>query len=158
MMAKDSFINLIKARIAEMAFKYLIDKRRSKGKEIHYEKLEMADYLMPYNSKLSIEDKRKLFSIRNRMTEIGNNFGQKENCINCQKNENSEHIYSCKFLNKQENEIPYERIYNGNITEQIKVMKIFEQNMETRNQIIKNKQFPCDPVRDPLNFVQFSNG
>ena len=39
------------------------------------------------------------------MTEIGNNFGQKENCIICQKNENSEHIYSCKFLNKQENEI-----------------------------------------------------
>ena len=41
-------------------------------KKIHYEKLEIADYLMPYNSKLSIEDKRKLFSIRNRMTEIGN--------------------------------------------------------------------------------------
>ena len=65
MMAKDSFINLMKARIAKMAFKYLIDKNGSKGKEIHYEKLEMADCLMPYNSKFSIEDKRKLFSIRN---------------------------------------------------------------------------------------------
>ena len=60
-------------------------------KKIHYEKLEMADYLMPYNSKLSIEDKRKLFSIRNRMTEIGNIFGQKENCISFQKNENNIH-------------------------------------------------------------------
>ena len=58
-----------------------------------------------------------------------------------------EHIYSCKFLNKQENEIPYERI---DIIEQMKVMKIFEQNMETRNEMIKNKQSPCDPVRDPL--------
>ena len=62
-------------------------------KKIHYEKLEIADYLMPYNSKLSIEDKRKLLSIRNRMTEIGNNFGQKENCVSCQKNENMEHVY-----------------------------------------------------------------
>ena len=62
------------------------------------------------------------------MTEIGNNFGQKENCVSCQKNENMEHVYSCKFLNKQENEIPYERIHNGNITEQMKVMKNFEQN------------------------------
>ena len=69
-----------------------------------------------------------------------------------------EHIYSCKNLNKQENEIPYERIYNGNTTEQMKVMKIFEQNMATRNEIKKNKQSPCDPVRDPLNIVQFSNG
>ena len=83
------------------------------------------------------------------MTEIGNNFGQKENCVIWQKNENMEHVYSCKFLNKQKNE----RIYNGNITEQMKVMKIVEQNMETRNEIIKNKQSPCDPVSDPLNFV-----
>ena len=82
---------------------------------------------MPNNSKFSIQDKRKLFFIRNRMTKMGNNFGQKENCIIWQKNENMEHVYSCKFLNKQENEIPYERIYNGNITEQMKVMKIFEQ-------------------------------
>ena len=35
------------------------------------------------------------------MTEIGNNFGQKENCVIWQKNENMEHVYSCKFLNKQ---------------------------------------------------------
>ena len=77
---------------------------------------------MPNNSKLSIQDKRKLFFIRNRMIKMGNNFRQKENCIIWQKNENMEHVYSCKFLNKQENEIPY-----GNITEQMKVMKIFEQ-------------------------------
>ena len=87
------------------------------------------------------------------MTKIENNFGQQGNCISCQKNKNMEHVYSWKFLNKQENQ----RIYNGNWTEQMKVMKFFVQNMETRNEMIKNKQSPYDPVRDTLNFVQFSN-
>ena len=39
---------------------------------------------------------------------------------------NMEHVYSFKYLNNQENEIPFAKIYNGNLTEQINVMKIFE--------------------------------
>ena len=62
-MTKDSFMKLVKTRITEVAIKYLIDKRGSKGKEIQYERLEMAEYLMPYNTKMSIEEKQILFSI-----------------------------------------------------------------------------------------------
>ena len=109
MMAKDNFKKLVKTRITEIAFKYLLDRRGSKGKEIQYERLEMAEYFMPHNSKIKIEDKQNLFSIRNRMTDIGTNFGRKENCFMCGRDENMEHVYSCKYINKQENEIPFEK-------------------------------------------------
>ena len=84
-MSKESFRKLLKSKISEISLKYLLNKRSSKGKEIQYARLEMADYLMPYNKKLSIEEKRQLFSIRNRMLEIGNNFGKGEKCIFCKK-------------------------------------------------------------------------
>ena len=94
----------------------------------------MAEYLMPHNNKISIEEKRKLFSIRNNMIEIGNNFGKNENCMFCKTKEDMNHIYSCKYLNKKKNEIPYERIFNGSLSEQLKILKIFEQNMKIRNE------------------------
>ena len=159
LIAKENFLKIIRAKISERALAYLLNMRGSKGKEIKYERLEMAEYLMPYN-KMSIENKQNLFSVRNRMIEIGNNFGKKENCIICKTNEDMSHIYSCKFWNKRENELPFEKIYNGNLNEQVKVFRKFEQNMKTRNdEIEKNKNLPCDPVLcDPLNIIQFSNG
>ena len=60
--------------------------------------------------------------------------------------------------NNQENGIPFERIFNGDLTEQKKIMKIFEENLKRRNGLKQNKQSPCDPIRDPLNIIQFSNG
>ena len=44
--------------------------------------------------------------------------------------------------------IEYERIFTGNISEQIEVFRIFEQNMERRETMKENKikqQPPCDP-------------
>ena len=125
LIAKENFLKIIRAKISERALAYLLNMRGSKGKEIKYERLEMAEYLMPYN-KMSIENKQNLFSVRNRMIEIGNNFGKKENCLMCNTNENMSHIYSCKFWNKRENELPYEKIYNGNLNEQVKVFRKFE--------------------------------
>ena len=92
----------------------------------------MADYLMPYNQTLSIEEKRTLFSIRNRMIDIGNNFGRSEKCIMCGKNEDMNHVYQCEYLNEQKTEIEYEKIFNGNLVEQTKVFRIFDQNMKKR--------------------------
>ena len=52
-MSKESFAKLIKCRIPEIAFRYLLEKRGSKGKEIIYQKLEMAEYLMPHEKRLN---------------------------------------------------------------------------------------------------------
>ena len=158
-MPKESFSQMIKQKISEISLKYLLTKRNSKGKEISYDRLEMADYLMPYNKNLNIEEKQNLFSVRNRMVEIGNNFGKNENCVMCQTKEDMIHIYSCEYLNKQEIKIEFSKIYEGNLFEKIEVLRRFNDNMKKRNEEkSKFKKPPCDPFWDPLNCVKFSIG
>ena len=64
----------IKLQIQQHALQYLLEKRKTKGKEIEYQKLEMAEYLTPINRKMSIEEKRMMFSVRNQMVDIKSNF------------------------------------------------------------------------------------
>ena len=66
LIAKENFLKIIRAKISERALVYLLDMRGSKGKDIKYEQLEMAEYLMPYN-KMSIENKQNLFSVRRKI-------------------------------------------------------------------------------------------
>ena len=77
-----TFSNLLKKRIKVSSYEYLIKKQRSKGGEIKYSDIEMADYLQPGNNSLSIEQKQKFFSIRNRMIEISENFPGKKYLMN----------------------------------------------------------------------------
>ena len=49
------FIEKIKLQIQQHALVYLLVKRVTKGKEIEYKKLEMAEYLKPRNRKMNIE-------------------------------------------------------------------------------------------------------
>ena len=155
-MSKTKFKNLIKSRILEIAFHYLQSKRGSKGQEIKYTKVEMAEYLLPFNSKLNIEEKQYLFSIRNRMTKIPINYGQKDQKCVCGANENLQHIYSCQAFNTMKPEIQYNEIYNGNLKTQIQIYRRMEKCMEIRNQV-KETKIPCDPS-DPPNCFQFGFG
>ena len=132
MMKKENFSKLIKSRIENLAFDYLIKKRGSKGKEILYKRLEMSEYLMPHNEKITIEEKQRLFSVRNRMINIGNNFGKNEECMICKQREDMNHIYNYKYQNKESNKIPFGKIYTGNLNEQIKVFRIFEENFKNK--------------------------
>ena len=86
------------------------------------------------------------------------------------------HIYYCKLLNEDNSElISYQKIYNGNITEQIKIYHRFEENLKVREEINnegkekhpikiiesrkkKRKKPPCDPLVDPLHCKKSSNG
>ena len=54
----------------------------------------MSEFLLPFNSSLNIEEKRKLFETRNRMTKIPYNFGQKEEKCICGEVEDIQHIYN----------------------------------------------------------------
>ena len=71
-----------------------------------------------------------------------------------------EHIYYCEYWSKRENDIPYEKVYNGNLNEQIDILRIFEKKFEKRNEErLKSKNPSCDPnCCDPLFFVQYRNG
>ena len=77
-MTQSNFKGRIKSQILKKSLEYLLEKRKSKGKEIEYKKLEMAEYLQPINKTLNIENKRKMFAVRNRMVDIKSNFNQKK--------------------------------------------------------------------------------
>ena len=172
-MSKMKFNKMVKERINENALNYLTQKQQRKGKEIIYKRIELADYLQPYN-KLSIEEKRKIFELRNKMTQIPNNFlnkGQKVKCI-CGEDEEMSHVYKCTILNSNKIlKIEYEEIYKNNPLKQIEVLRIFERNLEKRQSLQNTKteirkenitaekrKPPCDLSLDPLNFKRFSFG
>ena len=160
-MNKSKYNYLLKKMINENALNYLTKKKGSKGKEINYTTIEMAEYLQPY-SKISVIKKRKLFEIRNKMTNIPNNYQRREQKIKCccGEYEEMEHIYNCKILNKNDRkEIEYEEIYKNNIQKQLEILRIMEDNLEKRKYMNdKIEMFPCDLLQDPLNFKRFSNG
>ena len=114
----------------------------------------MAEYLQPINSKQNIENKRKMFAIRNRMVNIKSNFNQKNEkhkCI-CGQFETMEHIWNCKKLNFDEIEKGnYQKIFNGNITEQIETFEKFIEKLERYKEKSEKHEHPCDPCKsDPL--------
>jgi hypothetical protein len=68
----------LKEQIRRNALDYLNGKQGEKGKEMKYSSLEMSEYLQPINNELSTEQKREMFSIRNRMLDIPYNFPGKK--------------------------------------------------------------------------------
>ena len=159
-MKPTKFKNMINEAIRTTAFEYLLKLRGSKGQEIKYREIKMADYLMPNEENLTIEDKHYIFAIRNRMIQIPTNFPSKyenknENCLICGKKEIMEHLYSCKWDQKN-NETKYENIFGNNVKKMKKVYNQFRQKYENREKHINH---PRDPNSDPLfSLYEYSNG
>ena len=146
-MSKRRFTNILKEKTRNNALVYLIRKQGIKGKEICYSSLEMSEYLQPINQELTIEPKREFFAVRNCMIDIPNNFSRRDekySCI-CGETEEMIHIYNCEMLKKGETELSYQKIFTGNLTQQIQVYKTFKQNLEKREILKRNNNFPCDP-------------
>merc|ERR1711954_604984 len=122
------FKKIVTARLKEKAFNYLLNKQGIKGREIKYNEFQMAEYLLPNETLKSIEDQRYLFAIRNKMIEIPSNIGKEEKCIRG-KIESMSHIYYCYGGEK---EIHYEKVYNGKLIEQEKILNSFRDNMKIR--------------------------
>ena len=93
-----------------------------------------------------MEQKQKMFAVKNRMIETYENFPSKQlktECI-CGEIDSMSHIYYCETLNEGENPIlKFEKIYEGNIKDQIEVFKHFEANLNRKESI--NLKPPCDP-------------
>ena len=155
-----------KEKVRQAARLYLTDKRGSKGVEISYPELQMADYLQPI-ADLSIEIKRKIFEVRNKMTRIPANFSSRNTILKCVcgEQEDMSHVYSCTLLNSDKPVKQYEEIYSNNIENITEVYQRFEKNINERQRIMdkrenedkdknekndKRKISPCDPDSDPL--------
>ena len=73
LMTKRQFRNAVKNKINQISLKYLLRRQKSKGSEIRYKSLSMAEYLLP-NDKFTKDQQIHMFSIRNRMWPISSNF------------------------------------------------------------------------------------
>ena len=151
-MPRNKFKKLIKDRIQVKALEYLLAKQGSKGKEIKFTTLEMSEYLLPFNSILNIEEKRRMFELRNRMTQIPHNYGKKEEKCECGSVETMQHIYSCESLNQKKTNLDFNLVYNGNQNIQIEIFRRFEDNLGKRNKIKTNIVNPGD-LSDPLGCI-----
>ena len=141
-----SFKKMINEKLSKSALSYLTAKQGSKGGEIVYTKLEMAEYLSPI-CKQSIETKRRTFEIRNRMWNIPANFSSKEmkhKCLICNQDETMEHIYTCEMLNTEAPETEYRNIFSNNQKLIFEVQVRFENNFTRRekliNEIVEEKE------------------
>ena len=147
--SKIQFTKILKGKLKTKALSYLLEKQGSKGKDLRYSCLEMSEYLLPSNNQLSLEEKRRMFEIRNKMSNIPANFQSSKNitkCL-CDEPENMEHLYDCEFFdNRTEQKLPYQKLYNGNIFEQIEVFRKMQKTLEIRENLIHlNESLPRGP-------------
>ena len=158
----------MKRSVEESAFSYLIKKQGSKGQEITYSTMKMADYLMPNPENLSIDDKRSIFELRNRMVALPNNFSKEKTkkLCTCGNIENMEHVYLCTNLNKENAKISYESIFKDDVAKQLEVSKRFKLNFEQRRKNINEQKIKLEETEnheilsvDPLSSLfENSNG
>ena len=108
----------------------------------------MAEYLMPNIENLSIDDKRSIFEIRNRMVSaVPANFSSRKSenkhICPCGETEEMEHLYTCKFWNNEEIKTEYKAIYEDNIKQQLnvseRIRKVLEKRDIYRSEIIEKE-------------------
>ena len=163
-LTKIQFCKILKTSIKKKAFEYLIGKRKSKGQEIIYSELKMSEYLMPNMENISIDDRRKIFEIRNRMLPIPTNFPSNKNKDDtrcwCGETEDTEHIYLCKYWTEQSGQYPFDIIYTDNMPKLVKVYDQFKDNYKKREEYQNEIENPhATPLRDPLlSVTDYSNG
>ena len=120
----------------------------------------MSDYLSPLCSNLSIDSKRTIFAIRNKMTKIPANFSSenvKHKCF-CGENETMKHVYTCTNLNSEEPAIKYEHIYSNTIQKLSEVYKRFEHNMTKRENETNENRNDEKQNETPNNEKNKNNG
>ena len=49
------------------------------------------------------------------------------------------------MLSIDENSLPYEKIYFGQVNEQIEILQKLEENLKRRDTILNSNNEPCDP-------------
>ena len=136
------FKKLLKDRVKIVAFEYLNNKKGTKGGDIQYSKLQMAEFLLPTSVQLSIEAKCEIFGMRNKMSKIPANYSSREvkHLCFCGEEEDMEHVYTCKQLNNEEPLIEYKYTYSENVKKIRYVHKWFVENMDKREELLNESR------------------
>jgi hypothetical protein len=141
LMPKSKYRQLIQRKIKYHAFQFLVDKkdrRNGKGREIHYQELEMQNYLKSDNMDINNNERKLIFQLRTRMSfKIKSHFRnmcEDSICDGCRKEEsNTRHILECEKLfgqNELVTYIPlYEDLFGNQEEEQVYIARIIEENL-----------------------------
>ena len=135
-MKKASFMGQIKQKILMKTLeKFQKEKEsHSKVRKIEHHAIKIQKYLQPNQIKMSKEEAQLIFELRCRVTEAKINLRGKYDNLECGacglKEERQQHIMKCKVLNKnkEEEDIDYEKLYNGTVKEKLKIAHKFEEH------------------------------
>ena len=145
-MKKEAFKKLVKSKLNVKANEFLLNlknsEKRSKSKNL--KSFKFQNYLN--STKLSIKEKKLLFSLRTRSINVKTNYKSKfkfnMECRLC-KDKNSEesekHLLNCTVIeqnidsNVDLQNVQYENIFSDNINEQILITKVFDKVFKTRD-------------------------
>ena len=137
-MKKTSFLKLIKQRINLKTFKNLqqLKKSHSKVENVEHSGIKMHKYLQPNRTKMTKEASQLIFKLRCRMAESKVNLKGKYDNLECGacglEEENQQHILKCRELNRNKSiqEFKYANLFNGTVTEKLKIAKMFKENFD----------------------------
>ena len=136
-MKKTKYTRIVESKIRIAAFDYLKAKIKSKGKEINYgDYLTCQNYLLP-NQILTFDEQKLIFAYRSRMNKLQYNYpgNQQTELCQCGVDMTNEHLYYCNVLNEGNIlQDKYEQIFNGNLTEQKRILDILEHNIKKHEQ------------------------
>ena len=120
-MRKNHYESLVNKKVKAEAFKYLLNKVKTKGSLINYgNSLEMQNYLKP-NAVLTFQEQVNIFSYRSEMNEISMKYIHGYEWCICKEEMNNAHIFQCKLLNNDDNPgLKYNQILNGTLHQQKK--------------------------------------
>ena len=135
---KCSFMNMIKKKIRNKAFDKLQLRKKSHTKVEHVEhnEIRIQKYLQPNKESMNKEIAQLIFKLRCRVTEAKVNLKGTYDYLECRachkEEENQRHILFCPVLNKNRSleEIKYEKLYNGTVSEKVKIAKRFKENFK----------------------------
>lgn len=141
-MKQSAFSKLIKQKISLISAQYLISLREKHSKSVN---LKYSEQMQPYlrNEELSIQNKKLMFRIRNRLIDVKTNFKTKYNnnleCRLCAAPEESQsHLVECsEIVNNEEVKkalcsYKYSDIFSSELKIQTKLVKAWQLIMKTR--------------------------
>ena len=148
MMPKLKFKQLVREKVKNHAFEYLIGKKlsRQKIKHIVHNDLNMAGYLCDNDLELTVKERQFLFQCRTYDIDVRANRTWKYDniyCLSCNDNEKEdetqEHILSCNTLigrNDQLTYIPeYNELFSIYVEDQIYTSRMIYENMRIRESV-----------------------
>ena len=137
-MKKGSYMNMIKQRIQAKAFENLekIKLSHSKVEHIEHNGINMQKYLQPNSEKMNREDAQTIFKLRCRAIKLKANMKSMYDSLECTacgiEEEHQQHILECSILNQNKSleECKYGKIFNGTVSEKVKIARKFKGNFD----------------------------